>query len=377
MRRRPRRCSRPGDLARSHRRKSRRETQGLLRALCQRRPPPWIAGTAANGSSDAQWLSRRGSPPRTGFFQPAAYVRGEIVVHNWFLLFEVDDQSLFRNNRVTHYEITPRFLNPPHHSSSTIPPLTMSDSQDYLSDRVDEEFLALVEAAEHEAEFLTPPSHQHAQPSCPNVILEADEYLSHEDAAAFSEAFQCPVDVVERFEPPEDMQYPFHDGNSSQQLDQEVGEDWIPEVVAAAVLETKAGDNGIRLINNEEQQQQDPPYEVEEVATPDPSRILLRGAQTESLDAKRSLSPFIRGPFPQEVQPRGLVEGLSTRTLLKTCFRIGEALRVGIARQRQQQQETDSSDVLVELYGISPSTLRNILTGLCGSKSLVLRACRG
>ncbi len=54
--------------------------------------------------------------------------------------------------------------------------------------------------------------------------------------------------------------------------------------------------------------------------------------------------PFVRPPFPKRIRDRSPVSGLSAKTLLRTCFRVGEALNAGSAAARNGQ------DVLVELY---------------------------
>lgn len=77
------------------------------------------------------------------------------------------------------------------------------------------------------------------------------------------------------------------------------------------------------------------------------------GQPTPAVDERQSLArppgmkPFVRGPIPKTVQPRSIVDGLGTRTLVRTCFRLGEAIRFGSAWQGMP----DNSDILVELYG--------------------------
>jgi hypothetical protein len=66
------------------------------------------------------------------------------------------------------------------------------------------------------------------------------------------------------------------------------------------------------------------------------------------LEDAREIKPFVRPPFPAEVQPRPVVEGLSSSMLVKTCFRIGEAIKVAIVTNNNYHKSTD---VLVELYG--------------------------
>ncbi|KAI9702875.1 MAG: hypothetical protein M1836_008089 [Candelina mexicana] len=57
-----------------------------------------------------------------------------------------------------------------------------------------------------------------------------------------------------------------------------------------------------------------------------------------------SPKPFVRPLFPKPIRDRSPVLGLSSRILLRTCFRVGEALNAGCAAARNSQ------DVIVELY---------------------------
>ncbi|KAL9598494.1 MAG: hypothetical protein Q9219_004467 [cf. Caloplaca sp. 3 TL-2023] len=54
--------------------------------------------------------------------------------------------------------------------------------------------------------------------------------------------------------------------------------------------------------------------------------------------------PFVRGPFPTPVGDRSPVLGFSHRTLLRTCFRIGEALNAGAIALRTNH------DAVIELF---------------------------
>ena len=55
-------------------------------------------------------------------------------------------------------------------------------------------------------------------------------------------------------------------------------------------------------------------------------------------------SPFVRPPFPLPVLPFPRVTGLSATTVLRTCFRIGEAINAASVALRE------SADALFELY---------------------------
>lgn len=54
--------------------------------------------------------------------------------------------------------------------------------------------------------------------------------------------------------------------------------------------------------------------------------------------------PFIRPPFPKAVRDRSPILGLSNRTVLRICFRIGEALNAAAVASRT------NVDAIVELY---------------------------
>ncbi|KAI9794635.1 MAG: hypothetical protein M1816_004522 [Peltula sp. TS41687] len=54
--------------------------------------------------------------------------------------------------------------------------------------------------------------------------------------------------------------------------------------------------------------------------------------------------PFARAPFPAAVQGRPFIPGLSSSTRLRTCFRIGEALREASMAARCRRQ------IIIELY---------------------------
>ncbi len=54
--------------------------------------------------------------------------------------------------------------------------------------------------------------------------------------------------------------------------------------------------------------------------------------------------PFIRPPFPKAVRDRSPILGLNNRTVLRTCFRIGEALNAAAVASRT------NIDAIIELY---------------------------
>ncbi|KAL8762083.1 MAG: hypothetical protein Q9184_001855 [Pyrenodesmia sp. 2 TL-2023] len=63
-----------------------------------------------------------------------------------------------------------------------------------------------------------------------------------------------------------------------------------------------------------------------------------------SFDQAGNPIPFIRSPFPGLVRDRSPVIGLSSKTVLRACFRIGEALNAGSTALRTKQ------DAVIELY---------------------------
>lgn len=63
-----------------------------------------------------------------------------------------------------------------------------------------------------------------------------------------------------------------------------------------------------------------------------------------SFDENGTTIPFIRPVFPNPIRDRSHVLGLSSRTLLRTCFRVGEALNAGSTALRTRK------DAVIELY---------------------------
>ncbi|KAL8732729.1 MAG: hypothetical protein Q9181_003841 [Wetmoreana brouardii] len=63
-----------------------------------------------------------------------------------------------------------------------------------------------------------------------------------------------------------------------------------------------------------------------------------------SFDHSGAPVPFVRTPFPASIRHRSPILGLTTRTVLRTCFRIGEALNAGCTALRT------NTDAIIELY---------------------------
>ncbi|OBT44030.1 hypothetical protein VE00_05680 [Pseudogymnoascus sp. WSF 3629] len=56
------------------------------------------------------------------------------------------------------------------------------------------------------------------------------------------------------------------------------------------------------------------------------------------------LTPFARSPFPEKISGSSVIPGLTTCTILRTCFRIGECIRAGSFCNRLNQ------DAVIELF---------------------------
>lgn len=74
-----------------------------------------------------------------------------------------------------------------------------------------------------------------------------------------------------------------------------------------------------------------------------------------SFDALGQPLPFIRPPFPAPMLDRSPIQGLNSRTVLRTCFRIGEALNAATASLRS----AGAPDAVVELYCRSLFSIRD------------------
>lgn len=75
-----------------------------------------------------------------------------------------------------------------------------------------------------------------------------------------------------------------------------------------------------------------------------PSEPPLTFATTTTPPFHTPIPPIARPAFPPPCLDRSPIIGLSSSILLRTCFRVGEALRVGMAAARE------SRNVIIELY---------------------------
>lgn len=69
-------------------------------------------------------------------------------------------------------------------------------------------------------------------------------------------------------------------------------------------------------------------------------------------DARDAVKPVVRKPFQQAILDRSPIFGASSGTLLRTCFRLGEALNTGSQAVRCNQ------NCIIELYARVTSSWR-------------------
>lgn len=70
------------------------------------------------------------------------------------------------------------------------------------------------------------------------------------------------------------------------------------------------------------------------------------------MDSNSDVLPFVRPPFPSPVRDRSPILGLTSRTVLRVCFRIGEGLNAAAVASRT------NVDAIVELYARIVSSSR-------------------
>lgn len=97
----------------------------------------------------------------------------------------------------------------------------------------------------------------------------------------------------------------------------------------------------------------DPTIERVESA-PEPPKLPTEVPWMISFDAEGSPIPFIRPPFPKAILDRSPILGLTPRMVLRTCFRIGEALNAASAASRSK------NDAIIELYARVGSSNREL-----------------
>jgi hypothetical protein len=67
-------------------------------------------------------------------------------------------------------------------------------------------------------------------------------------------------------------------------------------------------------------------------------------AATGDIDSREARKPIVRSPFPDAVRDRSPIIGLSSSTILRTCFRIGEMIN------QAHQASKSGNQVVFELY---------------------------
>lgn len=76
------------------------------------------------------------------------------------------------------------------------------------------------------------------------------------------------------------------------------------------------------------------------------------GAIEERRSASQGSKAIVRKAFPRSILDRSSIAGASNATLLRTCFRLGEALNTG------SQAVRTNSNVIIELYARVTSSWR-------------------
>ena len=79
--------------------------------------------------------------------------------------------------------------------------------------------------------------------------------------------------------------------------------------------------------------------------------------QRLGVDSNGDIPPFVRPPFPNPVRDRSPILGLTNRTVLRICFRIGESLNAAAVASRT------NVDAIVELYARIVSSSREASGG--------------
>ncbi|KAL2354856.1 hypothetical protein BJ546DRAFT_842947 [Cryomyces antarcticus] len=79
---------------------------------------------------------------------------------------------------------------------------------------------------------------------------------------------------------------------------------------------------------------------------------LHKHSDIRAVDTDDLLKPIVRPPFPTQIKDKSPIIGLSANTILRTCFRLGEAINVG------RQAIRTGRDVVIELYARVVSSSR-------------------
>ncbi|KAI0113207.1 hypothetical protein F4814DRAFT_338728 [Daldinia grandis] len=186
------------------------------------------------------------------------------------------------------------------------------------SDLMEEDMAYLLRAALDNAQeaHIPPPSVAQAWDRDSRSAVEYDSTLQHSSPNALSVSHI--IDVTE-------------DPNSNQDdlLDEDV--DWNIVYTMTSIIPNGASSASLKDIANPSLHDQ----------TTRTEGIVKCDARVEDT---APLKPFVRPPFPEKVRDRSAVSELSPRTVLRTCFRIGELVNQAIQCLNHQQ------DVVFELF---------------------------
>ncbi|TIC97487.1 hypothetical protein CH35J_006617 [Colletotrichum higginsianum] len=83
---------------------------------------------------------------------------------------------------------------------------------------------------------------------------------------------------------------------------------------------------------------------ADEAAPSSRTKSLGEDSRPQTTSAPSDPAPFVRPSFPVKVRDRSVVVGLSSATMMRTCFRIGEMLNAFAKCAREKQ------DVVLELF---------------------------
>ena len=248
--------------------------------------------------------------------------------------------------------------NHPEVDQSDNPPTTLTESDDHFSlgASEEEELLQLTEVHE---EFSVP---LNAQVPFNRASQTEEEYNSI--GYSSHEREQSPVASKissEFFSLPESEAYleqidahapkPYPSCNQDQIDSATEDKDWLSLFdTVAAIIESRCPSPKLTETNTRQKhliQDGSPSISVQ---TRNPSQpfnhpLYLPSSTISHIDNESGrLPPFARSPFPAATPDHPSIPGLSALTRLRTCFRVGEALREGSAAARNRQH------VVIELY---------------------------
>lgn len=195
-----------------------------------------------------------------------------------------------------------------------------------------------------------------------------DEYsMDEKDEAALANLLESDPIVVELHSPPSSILPSETDSRDREIYDEKLGHSPISPISDRLIQPSSAW--GENIVNNTQMGQKSsieslteaedwsflkchqPPQTVQNSNHECPPTAPLSLSQPSHLrsiadDAHEylPLAPFARPPFPARVRDRSPVTGITSSCVLRTCFRIGEALRAGSLCSRTNQ------DAVIELF---------------------------